>query len=219
MHRLPATHRPISLPQRPCLVSTRRPSDADAQNVATHKPSFSLPRSFSLHRLWTSASTISGSVQPASWLGVTWDREDSGGKRTWVVKITKFGLWLLVLHLLLAAAGIFNLITTIYSWTSGNDTDDMLQRILKNTADSDTYLHGLDEKLVNWVDEAKNRSAAEKARVREEQRLWDALLKVFKDCAVSQAEKTQRMLATIFDSISTTILFRDQTSRQLLEET
>lgn len=162
------------------------PNDADAQNDATHKPSSSLPRSFSLHRLWTTASSIGDSVQPASWLGVTWDHEDSGGKRTWVVKITKFGLWLVVLHLLLAAAGIFNLVTTIYSWTSGKDTDDTLQRILKNMADSETYLHGLDEKLINWLDEAKNRSVAEEARVREEQHLWDALIKVFKDCAESQ---------------------------------
>ena len=106
----------------------------DAQNNVTHKPSFSSSRSFSLHGLWTTVSTIGDSVQPTSWLGVTWDHEDSGGKRTWVVKITKFGLWLVVLHLFLAAAGIFNLVTAIYSWKSSNDTDDMLQRILKNQA-------------------------------------------------------------------------------------
>src|SRR5271156_546592 len=103
--------------------------DAVAQHDATHKPS---PR---LHRLWTTASEIS-SVQPASWLGVTFDHEDSDGKRTWVIKITKLGLWFVALHLLLAAGGIFNIVTTIYSWTSNNNSDEMLQRILKNVADS-----------------------------------------------------------------------------------
>lgn len=139
-------------------------------------------------------------------------------KGTWVVKITKFGLWLVVLHLLLAAAGIFNLVTTIYSWTSGNDTDDTLQRILKNMADSETYLPGLDEKLINWLDEAKNRSVAEEARVREEQHLWDALIKVFKDCAESQGRDNGTDACDNIRQYSTTILFRDPITRQLLEE-
>ncbi|KAK4942259.1 hypothetical protein LTR10_018016 [Elasticomyces elasticus] len=139
--------------------------------------------SHSLHRLSSAASSIGEHVQPSSWLGITTDVEEVGGKRTWIIKITKIGVLFVPLHFVFTVAGIFSFITNIVSWTSGNASDKMLQRILQKVSDSGSHLEGVDAKLRDWFGNTTSRTAAEEERLKEEQRLWDALLKVFESCA------------------------------------
>ena len=164
-------------------------ADTLVHNASSRKPSRSSTLNTWLRRSSSSAGTAGGQVQTPSWFGISFDYEDNSGKRIWIIKITKLGLWIVGIHICLGIAGLFDLITSIYSWVSSanNNTDKMLQKILKGVSDSGAQLKGVDEKLLNWIEAAKVQPGTEDARMREEQRLWDALLKVFEDCATSQS--------------------------------
>ncbi|KAK0517361.1 hypothetical protein JMJ35_000516 [Cladonia borealis] len=162
-------------------VATDRPSRPPSERLSQVPTRLSHSTSFST--FVRKAKSING----LSWLGVSFDKEESSQGRTWVIKVTKAGRWFVYLHLIITVVSIFNLITAIYSWPSGAESDVMLQKILTAVSKSGSRLEGLDNEFLKWINATKLRSTEEEARLAEEQTRWNALLKVFEDCGASQS--------------------------------
>ena len=162
-------------------VATDRPSRPQSERLS--QASTRLSHSTSFSTFVRKAKVISG----LSWLGVSFDKEESSQGRTWIIKVTKAGRWFVYLHLIITVVSIFNLITAIYSWPSGADSDVMLQKILTVVSKSGSHLEGLDNEFLKWINATKLRTTEEEARLAEEQTRWNALLKVFEDCGASQS--------------------------------
>ena len=163
-------------------VATDRPSRPQSERLS--QASTRLSHSTSFSTFVRKAKVISG----LSWLGVSFDKEESSQGRTWIIKVTKAGRWFVYLHLIITVVSIFNLITAIYSWPSGADSDVMLQKILTAVSKSGSRLEGLDNEFLKWINATKLRTTEEEARLAEEQTRWNALLKVFEDCGASQSQ-------------------------------
>ena len=162
-------------------VATDRPSRPQSERLSQAPTRLSHSTSFST--FVRKAKAISG----LSWLGVSFDQEESSQGRTWIIKITKAGRWFVYLHLGITVVSIFDLITTIYNWKSGADSDVMLQKILTAVSKSGSHFEGLDNEFLKWINATKLRTAEEEARLAQEQTRWNALLKVFEDCGASQS--------------------------------
>ena len=162
-------------------VATDRPSRPQSEH-SSQVPS-RLSHSTTFSRFVSKAKTISG----LSWLGVSFDQEESSQGRTWIIKVTKAGRWFVYLHLAITVVSIFNLVTTIYSWESNVNNDVMIQKLLTAVSKSGSRLEGLDNEILKWINATKLRSTEEEARLAEEQSRWNALLKVFEDCGASQS--------------------------------
>jgi len=91
------------------------------------------------------------------------------------------------LYLNIIVTGIFDLITTIYSWESNADSDVMLQKVLTAVSKSDSRLEGLDNEFLKWINTTKLRTTEEDARLVVELNRWNALLKVLEECGASQS--------------------------------
>ena len=195
----PLSPEPPEPPEPIHTISGQSPSSRTATSstaIATDRPS--RPQSERLSQVPTHLSystSFSTFVRKAkviselSWLGVSFDKEESSQGRTWIIKVTKAGRWFVYLHLSVTVASIFNLITAIYSWPSGAESDVMLQKILTAVSKSGSRLEGLDNEVLKWINATKLRSTEEEARLAEEQTRWNALLKVFEDCGASQSRR------------------------------
>lgn len=164
------------------VVATDRPSRPQSERLSQAPTRLSHSTSFST--FVRKAKVISG----LSWLGVSFDQEESSKGRTWIIKVTKAGRWFVYLHLGITVVSIFNLITAIYSWPSGADSDVMLQKILTAVSKSGSRLDGLDKEFLEWINATKLRTTEEQARLAEEQSRWNALLKVFEECGAAQSQ-------------------------------
>ncbi len=162
-------------------VATDRPSRTQSEGLS--QVPTRLSHSISFSRFVSKAKTISG----LSRWGVSFEKEESSQGRTWIIKVAKAGRWFLYLHLGTTVVGLFNLITTIYSWKSNADSDVMMQKLLTAVSKSGSRLEGLDNEFLKWINATKLRTTEEEARLVEEQNRWNALLKVFEDCGASQS--------------------------------
>ena len=160
-----------------------------AQSTPVERPSRAnrSSHSSSFPRLVSKAKAISGKGLSDTWFGVSFKQKESGEGSIWIITVTKAGRWLLYFHLLMTIASLFNLITSIYSWKSNADSDEMLQKVLAAVSKSGSRLEGFDKEFMKWINVANLRSTEEEARLAEEQNRWDALLKVFEDCGTSQS--------------------------------
>ena len=162
-------------------VATDRPSRPQSERLSQVPTRLSHSTSFSTF------IRKAKSISELSWLGVSFDKEESSQGRTWIIKVTKAGRWFVYLHLIITVVSIFNLITAIYSWPSGAESDVMLQKILTAVSKSGSRLEGLDNDFLKWINATKLHTTEEEARLAEEQTRWNALLKVFEDCGASQS--------------------------------
>ncbi|KAL9085459.1 MAG: hypothetical protein Q9165_007609 [Trypethelium subeluteriae] len=175
--------------------------DADEPRARTNLPTTNMPvrdnscgRSSTpnslLRPLSSLASAIGSEVQPSKWLGVSFNYEDIRGGRTWIIRITKFGLWVVMFHACMAIVGVFNFITAIYSWRSNanNDIGLVVQKVLEGVSASGEHSRGVDGQLLNWKEVAEAHPDPEDIRIGEARHLRETLLKVLQRCIISQGQ-------------------------------
>ena len=151
---------------------------------------------FSLRRWSSHASSALSLGSLPIYPGVTVDHETTGGKKTWIIKATRLGLWILGFHTLFAGAGIINFIAAIVAWAGSSGNDKKMQSILQSVTDTGSRFQGMEEQLQRWYEETKARDAAEAARIKDEQRLWDALIGGFKKCATTTGHENETNACT-----------------------
>ena len=178
------------------VASTGSPNDGSAQSgpqtrsaenhatTAAHRS----PQS-TLSRLRDLTKATSGDSSLVTWLGVSFKRKETSGGNIWIITISKLGRWIVYLHIALATVSIFNLATTIYSWKSTADGDNMLQKVLNSVNSSGSHLEGIDNEIMKWINATKLHNAEEEARLILEQERWTALLNVFRDCGATQSRQ------------------------------
>jgi ankyrin repeat protein len=151
---------------------------------------------FSLRRWSSYASSAFSLGSLPIYPGVTVDHETTGGKKTWIIRATRLGAWIIGFHLLFAAAGIINFIAAIVAWVGSSSDNKTMQSILQSVTDTGSRFQGMEEQLQRWFEETKARSAAEAARAKDEQRLWDALIKGFESCATFTGRENETNACT-----------------------
>ncbi|KAK5174922.1 Transient receptor putative cation channel subfamily A member 1 [Saxophila tyrrhenica] len=192
-------HAAPAQPQSPASASS---SGGDAATLATNgnadrrsSQASTFATSIASFRSWVSSASSALSVdQLSSCFGISIDVQEDGGKRTWLIKVTRLGRWIIPFHLILAAAGIFDVVSTIYAWTTSRGADRMQQRTLQSVLKTGSRLEGMEHKFQKWFEEATALSSGQREQLREEQRLWDALVKMFENCG------TQSGLANATDA-------------------
>ena len=143
-------------------------------------------RSSQASTLATWASSVSGHLsldRLSSWCGVSIEVQVQGGKKVWLVKASRLGRWIILFHLLLAAAGAFNVATSIFTWTAAQAADRAQQRTLESILDIGSQLAGMEQKFHQWVEQAAFEKSVQREGLQEEERLWNALIKMFETCA------------------------------------
>lgn len=198
-------HSPAPLHSSPSTTQAQPqlPTDEDSSGGAGETPATNSSRSAQhpgnpadASRRSSQASTLVGSLrswayaassalsldQITPYSGVSVEVQASGGDRIWHIKVTKLGRWIVLFHAALAAFGTFNVATSVYALISSLTADRVQERILKSVLRSSAQLEGMEQKFQSWVDEAATGVSDRREQLRAEQRLWEALIKIFEDC-------------------------------------